>query len=333
MLGVLGVLGGSTPDSGASTSTCDGVRPGYTVSARVLTKPSVVKSVFAVVLLALVAPALADYNRTTLLMDTPTADVMPTGALAIAPIVTFSLVQSPRDPGWEGGASVRVAPMDGLEVALTAYTPKDYVLGLTYQLVSGQFDRVGLLQAFHVLDPWKTRQAVEAAQHWSLALGIYDIGIHSHVSPIGHDTVAWSDWQYYSDDGKYIRPIENFSAFVVTSIPITGSARISVGLGRGRFVGYDGVNDYLNTDLFFKGYHQWTIGLFGGLELYLTPQIALCAEANSRDANAGIKGLFGPVSVLVSVCKLEGLIHSGEERFGRLAVDVGWQFENLFGKD
>jgi len=267
-------------------------------------------------------------------MDTPTADVMPAGALAIAPNVTFSLVDSPRDPGWEGGSSVRVAPLKGLEVALTAYTPRDYVLGLTYQLVSGRFDRVGLLKLFHVLDPWKTRQAVETAQHLSLAFGVYDVGTHGHVSPIGRDTVAWSDWQYYSNDGsKYIRPLENLSAFVVTSIPITGSARVSVGLGRGRFVGYDGINDYLNTDVFFDDYHQWTFGLFGGFELYVTPEIALCVEANSRDANAGIKGFYGPVSVQVSVCKLEGLIHSGEERFGRLAIDVGWQFENLFGRN
>ena len=123
--------------------------------------------------------------------------------------------------------------------------------------------------------------------------------------------------------------MENFSAFVVTSVPITGLARISVGLGRGRFVGYDGINDYLNTDIFFKDYHQWAIGLFGGLELYLTPEVALCAEGDSRDANVGIKGFFGPVSVLVALCKVEGLRPRGVERFGRLAVDVSWQVDNL----
>ena len=283
----------------------------------------------AVVLLAMAASAQADFNRTTLLIDTPTADVMPAGALAISPIVTFPLIESDLNPAWEGGVSLRVAPLGGTEVALTAYTPKDYVLGLTYQLISGQPNRVGLLQLLHVLDPWSTRLRWEEAQQTSLAVGVYDVGIHGHVSPLGNDTTAWPDWQYYSPDGKYIRPMENLSVFAVASVPITGLARISMGLGRGRFVGYDGPNEYLNTDIFFDDYHQWALGLFGGFELYLTPQVALCAEGNSRDANVGIKGFFGPASVLVSVCKLEGLIRGRSHKFGRLAVDVSWQIENL----
>ena len=287
--------------------------------------------VVAVALLALGAAARADFNRTTLLIDTPTADVMPAGALAISPIVTFPLVQTRMNAGWEGGASLRLSPMDCLEVAVTAYTPTDYVLGVTYQLIGGEATRVDLLHLLNILDPWRRRERLsfEAIRNTSLAVGIYDLGIHGYVSPLGHGTDAWADWQYRSKDGKYVRPFENFSAFVVASIPVTGLARISLGLGRGRFVGYDGPNDYLNTDIFFAEYHQWAIGLFGGFELYLTPQVALYAEADSRDANAGIKGFFGPVSVLVSLCKIEGLRAHGEDRFGRLAFDVSWQIDNL----
>jgi len=284
----------------------------------------------AIALLAVDAPARADFNRTTLLIDTPTADVMPAGAFAISPIVTFPLMRTPRNPGWEGGASLRLAPLDRMEVALTAYTLRDYVLGVTYQLISGGGRRVGVLE---LLDPWERgggRLSFEEARHTSLAVGVYDVGIHSYVSPVGNGKEdAWPDWRYHSSDGRYVRPTENFSAFVVASIPVTGLARISVGLGRGRFVGYDGPNDYLNTDVFFEDYHQWAIGLFGGVELYLTPQVALCAEGDSRDANAGIKGFFGPVSVLVSLCKIEGLTQHGENRFGRLALDVSWQIDDL----
>jgi len=288
-------------------------------------------AVVVVALLALAPAVGADFNRTTLLIDTPTADVMPVGALAVAPIVTFPLTRSANNPGWEGGVSLRAAPFSGLEVSLTAYTPKDYVLGATYQLIRGQPHRVGIFQLRNVMDPWRTRLRWEEAQQTSLAVGVYDVGIHRYVSPLGNGPDgAWPDWQYYDSTRKYIRPFENFSAFVATSVPITGFARITVGLGRGRFVGYDGLNDYLNTDFFFKDYHQWAIGLFGGVELYLTPQVALCAEANSRDANAGIKGFFGPVSVLVAVCKVEGLVRGWpSRRFGRLALDVSWQIENL----
>jgi len=288
-------------------------------------------AVVVVALSTLAAPARADFNRTTLLIDTPTADVMPAGALAISSIVTFPLMQTRMNAGWEGGASLRLSPMACMEVAVTAYTPRDYVLGVTYQLIGGEATRVDLLHLLNVLDPWRRRERLrfEEIRNTSLAVGVYDVGIHRYVSPIGHGTKAWSDWQYRSKDGRYIRPFENFSAFVVTSIPVTGLARISVGLGRGRFVGYDGPNDYLNTDVFFADYHQWAIGLFGGVELYLAPQVALCAEADSRDANAGIKGFFGPVSVLVSLCKIEGLRARGQEKFGRLAVDVSWQIDNV----
>ena len=224
-----------------------------------------------------------------------------------------------------------------MQVALTAYTLKDYVLGASYQLRGGEATRVDLLHLLRlspVLDPWRRRErlSLKEIRNTSLAVGVYDVGIHSYVSPIGNGKNAWPDWQYYSKDSTYIRPFENFSAFVVASVPVTGLARISLGLGRGRFVGYDGVNGYLNTDVFFKGFHQWAFGLFGGLELYLTPQVALCAETDSRDANAGIKSFFGPVSVLVSLCKIEGMIHPGEEPFGRLAFDVSWQIDNLFGR-
>jgi len=286
-----------------------------------------------VLFLALPTAAWAEFNRTMLLIDTPTADVMPPGALAVAPTVTFPLIHSAENPGTEAGLGLWVAPIDGLEVGLTAYTPKDYVIGATYQLVNGRPLRVGLLQLLHMLDPWNSRLRWEEARQTSLAVGVYDVGIHSYVSPIGNGRdAAWPDWRYYDSTGKYIRTCENFSAFMVASVPITGLARLTLGLGRGRFVGYDGPNECLNTDIFFRDYHQWAVGVFGGFELYLTPQVALCAEADSRDANAGVKGLFGPVSVLVAVCKVEGLVAS-TDRFGRLAVDLSWQFDRLLRRD
>ena len=193
---------------------------------------------------------------------------------------------------------------------------------------------MGLIHAINGLEPWERKEerlSLKEARYTSLAVGVYDVGIHKYVSPIGHDSAgAWPDWQYHTADRGYIRPFENFSAFVVTSIPVTGLARISVGLGRGRFVGYDGINDYLNTDVFFKDYHWWAVGLFGGVELYITPQVALCAEADSRDANAGLKGFFGPLSVLLALCKVEGIGHTGDEKFGRVACDVSLEIDGLF---
>jgi outer membrane protein OmpA-like peptidoglycan-associated protein len=164
-----------------------------------------------------------------------------------------------------------------------------------------------------------------------VAVGVCDVGIHSYVSPIGHDSAnAWPDWKY-SDKGKYVRTTENFSAFAVASIPVAKFVRAHIGLGRGRFVGYDGRSRYFNTDIFLGKEHKWTIAAFGGLEVYVLPNVALVAEAGSRDMNTGVKANFGPVTAAVAWTKMEGLFFAkGDYRFGRLEFGVSCQVDNLF---
>jgi len=256
-----------------------------------------------VALLVVAAPASARFNSPTLLFDTPTADVLPAGSIAFSGNMTLPLTQTRMNVGyWEADANVRFSPFKHLDFAVTAYTLADYVLDAKYQILGGDPGRFGL------------------------AVGVCDVGIHNYVSPIGHDTAnAWPDWKYRN------RTMENFSAFVVTSIPVTKFARVHVGLGRGRFVGYDGPNEYLNTDIFFEEYHQWALALFGGVEVYVTPHVALVAEANNRDVNTGVKASLGPVAAAVAWNKMEGLIFpEGDERFGRLEFGVSYQFDNLF---
>ncbi len=288
-----------------------------------------IRLLVVVVLLALAGLAPAQSTRTTLLLDTPTADVMPVGSFAISPIATWPIGRTPSNyPGWEGGVSLHVSPIEYMEVAVNAYTPVDYVVNASYQIISGRGERISVLEMFDAKERAARRLVNEEAQRLSLAVGVYDLGINSYVSPLGHglDTGSvWPDWMYEH------RPMENFSAFVVASIPVTGVARISIGLGRGRFVGYDGPNAYLNTDIFFKEQHQWAVGLFGGLEVYLAPQVALCAEVAGRDANAGIKAFVGPLTAMVALYKMEGLLFAtGPNKFGRGAIEVSYQLNNLF---
>ena len=258
-------------------------------------------------LLALAAPASAEFNSPTLLFDNPTADVLPAGSIAISADMTLPLTQTRANVGWwEADANVRFSPVKRLDFAVTAYTLEDYVLDVKYQLVGGGPGRFGL------------------------AVGVSDVGINNYVSPIGHDTAnAWPDWQYWSKNtGRYIRPYENFSAFAVASIPLAKFARVHVGLGRGRFVGYDGPNEFMNTDIFLEEYHQWAVALFGGLEVFITPNVALVAEANTRDMNTGVKANFGPVTAAVAWTKMEGLLLAREgSEFGRLEFGVSYQLD------
>jgi peptidoglycan-associated lipoprotein len=253
--------------------------------------------------LAAAAPG-RQFNSPTLLYETPTADVLPPGTLAISADMTYPLGQTSQNwDYWEQNASIRFSPLKHLDFAVTAYTFSDYVLDARYQLLGGEPDRFGL------------------------AVGVYDLGLNSYVSPIGHDTAgAWPDWKYPS------RTMENFSAFAVTSIPVTKFARLHFGLGRGRFVGYGEHSRYFNTDIFLDTYHQWAIALFGGVEVYVLPNVALVAEAGSRDLNTGVKASFGPLDATVAWTKMEDLIFAeGGERFGRLYVGASYRFSNLSG--
>jgi peptidoglycan-associated lipoprotein len=265
-----------------------------------------------VVLLALTAPALAAFNSPTLLYENPTADVLPAGTLAMTVDMTYPLVQTSMNTNYlEANANVRFSPVKHLDFAVTAYTFSDFVLDAKYQILGGEPDRFGL------------------------AVGVTDIGFNDYISPIGHDSAnAWPDWKYWDNmHTEYVRTTERFSAFVVTNIPVTKFARLHVGLGRGRFVGYSEHSKYFNSDFFFDDkYHQWAVALFGGAEVYVHPHVALVAEASTRELNTGVKASFGPFDATVAWTKMEGLLFPTgdpeDEKFGRLYAGVTYRFSN-----
>jgi outer membrane protein OmpA-like peptidoglycan-associated protein len=266
--------------------------------------------VVVVALMAFVAPLSAWSGSTTLLYQTPTADVLPAGALAISADVTYPLVQTPKNVNYpEADVSVRFSPYPKLDFALTAYTFADYALDARYQVAGDGTGRFGL------------------------AVGVYDVGLTSYISPVGHDTAnVWPDWKYNQYVPRYDRLPERFSAFVVGSIPVTRFVRLHLGLGRGRFVGYDIHSRYFNIDYFFDEYHQWAFGLFGGVEVFVTPQVALVAEASGRDMNTGVKVSYRTFSGQVAWTKMEGLLFDeGDRRFGRFEVGLTYQLNNLSG--
>ena len=244
----------------------------------------------------------AQFDRSGVLINVPTANVLSRGSLAGSFGLTVPLTDPPRSHNYptEVGAAVRFAPIDRLEVGLTVYTLTDYVLGATYRLLG---------------EPGKA----------GLAVGIHDIGIRNYVSPVGNGLEdAWPDWKYPE------RQMENLSAFAVTSIPVTEYARFHLGIGRGRYVGYDR-GKYINTDIFLDERHQWATGLMGGFEVDIWDHVTFAFDIDGRDVNAGIKLDFAPVSATVAVTKLEGFTPEDyADRFGRIAFSVGYQLDNLY---
>jgi peptidoglycan-associated lipoprotein len=153
------------------------------------------------------------------------------------------------------------------------------------------------------------------------------------------------------ENDESIKPPENFSAFVVATVPLTQfvkrlppvlrGTRFNVGLGRGRYVGYDGPNENLNTDAFFDDYHPETaIGLFGGAEVSLGSNktiglrdVALAIEYDSRDLNAALKTEIGPVTAAVVLHKIEGFdagydrLLQSDDKFERLGFGLSYTMD------
>ncbi|HTW92826.1 MAG TPA: OmpA family protein [bacterium] len=256
-------------------------------------------------LLVLAGSAPARFNSPTLLYETPTADVLPARTFAVSADLTGPLLKTDMNANYpEVDANVRFSPVRHLDFALTAYTFADYVLDAKYQIIGGDPNRFGL------------------------ALGVLDVGLHGDISPIGHDTAnAWPDWKYNRALPQYDRQPENFSAYAVTSIPVSSILRIHVGLGRGRFVGYSERSKYFNTGVFSSKGHSWDFALFGGGEVWVSPKVALVLEGSSRDLNSGVKAKFGPVCANIAWNKMEGLLFGQDEgRFGRFELGATYEF-------
>ena len=259
----------------------------------------------ALAFLGLPGPASAAFESPTLLYEAPTTDVLREGTLAISTDMSLPLIRSTMNVGREENATVCFSPYRRLDLTLTAYTIADYVLDVKYQLAGGGPGRLGL------------------------AVGVYDLGLNSYVSPVGHGTTnAWPDWKY-TENRVTIRPYENLSAFAVASYRAAKSIRLHAGLGRGRFVGYGDKSKYLNTDILSHGHHQWAVGLFGGAEVFVIPQVAVVAEAGGRDVNAGVRASFSALTATVAWTKMEGLLFAeGSEPRGRLEVSLSYRFSD-----
>jgi len=281
------------------------------------------RSVIAVcvLLLALSVPhrAEAQFERTAMLIDTPSSQVLEKGKLCVAGTVTGPLDDTAAIDWWEGNFGLRYGLLDRLEVDITAFTFEDWVLGFNYQI-----------------------KKPASRDKWSLSIGAHDISWHNHVSAIGHgkewSETVWSDDDFRDPDNidRFIKPSENFSAFVVATVPLTQfvkrlppvlrGTRYNFGIGRGRYVGYDGPNENLNTDIFSDEYHPHTAwGLFGGLEVSLGSResislrdLALAIEYDSRDLNAGIKTEIGPVTAAIVLHKIEGWGNDFDEPSGKV---------------
>ncbi|MCK4321723.1 hypothetical protein KAX08_04310, partial [candidate division WOR-3 bacterium] len=188
--------------------------------------------------------------------------------------------------------------LNRFDILLNWYSTSNFSLDLSYLLL----DQSGMIP--------------------SLSLGIDNITYRQYISPIGH---AEGDTQNtYADEGYDPRPPEVVSAYLVATRKFSENFEMTLGLGRGRFIGYGPRSRLLNLDVLFDEEHElFTVGFFGGLKYTIPHGPSIIIETDGRDANFGIQYEYGLFKGTLSIIKLE---HFASEEGSNLTPRINASF-------
>ena len=219
------------------------------------------------VILVLTPPAFARFNRTSGLIDIPTARILPHLGYRIGTDLSFKLENGPWDEVFEENmikASLGLG--DIIEVYFDVYTipwPGSFTVatGFCHNFYNGK-----------KLD---------------LAWGIHSISYAADISEIAHgENTGWHDDTLYHG-GDYEKPFEAGSGFLVSTYSLDDNINVTLGLGRGRYVGYGDISRYFNSNFYHDKGGDWGIGLFAGVELKANKRLSFIIEGDGRDVNVG----------------------------------------------
>lgn len=243
----------------------------------------------------------AEFNRTSGLIDIPTARVLPHLGFRIGLDGTIPLGSAPGNEDFEGNVHMALGLGDQFEVYLDVYSFSDFTpaFGFCHNFLGGEII--------------------------ALSWGIHQISYALDVSEVGHgDSTGWhDDLMYY--DGDYEKPFELGSAFIVATYSATDRSHATIGIGRGRYVGYGTHSHYFNSNLYHEKGGDWGIGLIAGVEIMFTDRISFLFEGDSRDLNLGFKFRFLPVEIGIAMSKFEWLLWSDMNDYQpRLAASISY---------
>lgn len=243
------------------------------------------KLVIALCLISLTSVLWADFNKTSGLIDIPTARILPhlgyriglDGSIAIDPDNSVQVT--------EENIHAAVGFNDRVETYLDIYTFSKFTAA------------VGFCHRFYDTD------------RLSLGWGMHTISYDTDVSEIGHgDSANFKDELYYS--GEYEKPFELGSGFIVATYRPQEKVGLTLGIGRGDFVGYGPHSRYFNTNFYHKKGGDWALGAFVGAEYRPIEQLSLMFDIDARDFNLGLCGYYGPVEIGLALTKIEHILWS-----------------------
>jgi len=255
-----------------STSTGDKVRYGL--------------SIFLVIIL-FGSSAFAEWNRTSGLIDIPTAKTMPANVARASSNWFFTFGQDSLH-SMDADFSLSYGIMNRAELSAYMLTSKDYAASIAFKIT----DENGAIPA--------------------LGLGIQDITASQWISSLGSgDTTGFSDDVDYLTVSK--RNPERFSAYLVATKTLGRLGEYTLGIGRGRFVGYGPRSQAFNSDMFFGGgrdtanQHLDAVGLFMGGKVQVVSNLYALGEFDGRDVNVGLSYEHPLFSVHVAMTHVEQL--------------------------
>jgi outer membrane protein OmpA-like peptidoglycan-associated protein len=245
-----------------------------------------------------ILPLSADFNRTSGLVDIPTADILPHFGIraGIDGSVGF---QDTVDEN-EVNLHFSMGLFDIVEAYLDIYTFSDFTAAM------------GFCHRFYSIDKF------------GFAWGLHTISYDLDVSELGRgDTVGWFDDLMYNDV-TYEKPFELGSAFLVATYSINDDFDATLGIGRGRYVGYGTHSKYFNTNAFRDEGGDWGIGLIAGMEVRFLDQFRFMLDADGRDFNVGLGYRYMPVEFNISLSKIEWFLWSDGDYKPRLSASVSY---------
>ncbi|MCH7760354.1 carboxypeptidase-like regulatory domain-containing protein [candidate division TA06 bacterium] len=266
------------------------------------------------------SPLWGEFNRGTGLVDIPKAEVLGANILS---------VQTNGFLAWEGKDSLASADLDltisyGIgdraEVGFSMYQTKSFAGSFAVKILEGKEGRP------------------------SLSFGIQEITDKKWISAVGSGEEG-SEVTGFPDDLSYWnvanRNPERFSAYVAATMKISSQGSVTLGVGRGRFVGYGYRSRFFNTDFYIpeedlsEKAHWDAVGLFMGGEWELSPVLFFMGDFDGRDINAGVQYRRPDFSVSVAWTHIEQSIGGGSVSplYGplntRLAFGLEWNTSSV----
>ena len=227
--------------------------------------------------------AFADFNRTSGLIDIPTAGgILPNLGYRIGLDGSVALDSKHSVDDFDKNIHASIGLGGVFETYLDIYTLGNFTAA------------IGFCNRFYKTD------------NLQIAWGIHQLSYSLDVSEVGHgDSTGWDDDLDYSTKPDYKKPFELGSAFLVSSFLLNKNIQFTVGLGRGRYVGYGPHSKYFNSDFYHDRGGDWAVGFITGVELKVSKNFSLLFDLDGRDANAGFRVSSKPIEFSAAIAKIE----------------------------